>query len=79
MSFYPKFGGESAPSKDVSVRERGVAFSAYEGWAVFLLHLWMCTPHATSSESLQARKGGVEYACMVWSDPVVLASRKICM
>ena len=45
----------------------------------FLLHLWLCTPHATSSESLLARKGVVEYACIVWSDPVVLASRKIWM
>ena len=37
-----------------------------------LLHLWMCTPHATSSESLLARKGDVEYACIVWSDPMFL-------
>ncbi len=43
----------------------------------FLLHLWMCTLHATSSESLMARKGVVEYACIVWSDLVVLASCKI--
>jgi len=43
----------------------------------FLLHLWMCTTHATSSESLLARKGVVEYACIVWSDLVVLASCKI--
>jgi hypothetical protein len=33
----------------------------------FHLHLWICTPHATSSESLLARKGGVEYACIVLS------------
>ena len=39
----------------------------------FLLHLWMCTPHATSIESLLTRKGVVEYACIVWSDHVVLA------
>ena len=43
----------------------------------FLLHLWMCTPHATSSESLLARKGDVEYACIVWYDPVVLASLRM--
>ncbi len=43
----------------------------------FLLHLWMHTPHATSSESRLARKGAVEYACIVWSDPVVLALCKI--
>jgi hypothetical protein len=43
----------------------------------FLLHLWMCTPHATSSESLLARKCVVEYACIVWSDPVVLALYRI--
>jgi len=43
----------------------------------FLLHLWMCTPHAISRESLLARKVTVEYACIVWSDPVVLASCKI--
>jgi len=40
----------------------------------FLLQLWICTPHATSRESLMARKGAVEYAWIVWSDPVVLAS-----
>ena len=39
----------------------------------FILHMWMWTPHATSSEYLVARKGVVEYACIVWSDPVVLA------
>ena len=43
----------------------------------FILHLWMCTPHATSSESLLARKGVVEYACIVWSDLVVLALCRI--
>ncbi len=37
----------------------------------------MCTPHATSSESLLARKGAVEYACIVLSDPAVLVPRKI--
>ncbi len=77
MAFNYEFGGESATSKDVCVCEREIAFSAYEGWAVFPLHLWMCTPHATSSESLLARKGVVEYVCIVWSDPVVRASRKI--
>ena len=43
----------------------------------FRLHmwicLWMCVPHAASSESLLALKGAVEYACIVWSDPEVLA------
>ena len=43
----------------------------------FLLHLWTCTPHATSSEFLLARKGAVEYAWMVWSEPLVLASFRI--
>ena len=43
----------------------------------FLLHMWMCTPHATSCDSLLARKGVVEYACILWSDLVVLASCKI--
>ena len=43
----------------------------------FLLHLWICTPHATSNESLLARKGAVEYAWIVWSDLVVLASCRI--
>ena len=43
----------------------------------FLLHLCICTPQATSSESLLARYGAVEYACIVWSDPVVLASCRI--
>ncbi len=42
-----------------------------------LLHLWMCTPHATSSESLLTRKGVVEYACIVWSYLVVLALCRI--
>ena len=32
---------------------------------------------ATSSESLLARNGVVEYAWIVWSDPVVLASFRI--
>ena len=40
----------------------------------FLLHLWICTPHATSRESLLARKGDDEYALIVWSDSVALAS-----
>ena len=43
----------------------------------FLLHLWMCTPQATFSEFRLARKGVVEYAWIVWSDPVVLALCRI--
>ena len=43
----------------------------------FLLHLLMCAPHAISSESLLARKGDVEYACIECFDPVVLALRSI--
>ena len=39
----------------------------------FILHLWMCTPHATSKESLLARKGAMKYAWIVWSDREVLA------
>ncbi len=35
MAFNYKFGDESAPSKDVCVRERGIALRADEGWAVF--------------------------------------------
>jgi hypothetical protein len=42
-----------------------------------LLHLWMCNPHAPSTESLEARKGAVDYACMVRSEPVVVASFRI--
>jgi len=42
----------------------------------FLLHMWMCTPHATSRESRLARKGAVEYAWIVKSAPDVLA---LCM
>ena len=44
----------------------------------FLLHLWICTPHATSSESLLARRGAIEYAWIVRYDPVDLASCMIC-
>ncbi len=44
----------------------------------FLLHVWMYTPQATSSESLLALKGVVEYAWMVWSEPLDLASFRIC-
>ena len=43
----------------------------------FLLHLWMCTSHVTSSESLLARKGAIEHACIVWSNLVVLALCRI--
>ena len=41
----------------------------------FLLHLWMCTPHATSSESLLALKGAVDY---VWYEPLNPASFRMC-
>ena len=44
----------------------------------FRLHLCICTPHATSNESLLSRYGAVEYACIVWSDHVVLALCRIC-
>jgi hypothetical protein len=40
----------------------------------FVLHLWMCAPHATYNESLLARKGVVEH---VWSNPEVLALCRI--
>ena len=43
----------------------------------FLLHMWMCTPYATSTEFVQARKGAVEYAWIVWSDPEALALCRI--
>jgi hypothetical protein len=39
----------------------------------------MFTRHATYSESLLARKGDVEYACILWSEPVVLVSCRIWM
>ena len=35
MAFNSELGGESATSKDVCVCERGLAFCAYEGWAMF--------------------------------------------
>ena len=38
----------------------------------FLLHLWMCTPHTTSRESLLALKGAVEYAWIAWSETLAL-------
>jgi hypothetical protein len=77
VAFNSELGGEFATSKDVRVCERGVALSVYEGGAVLFLHMWMCTPQATSNESRLARKGVVEYACIVWSDLVVLASCRI--
>ena len=43
----------------------------------FLLHLWTCTPHATYKESLLDRKGAVEYAWIVYSDPDFLALCRI--
>jgi hypothetical protein len=43
----------------------------------FLLHLRICTPQATSIESILSRKGVVGYACIVWSDLVVIASCRI--
>jgi hypothetical protein len=36
------------------------------GRLCFLLHLWIFTPHGTSSESLLAREGDVEYAWVVF-------------
>jgi hypothetical protein len=44
----------------------------------FLLHMWICTPHATFRDSLLAWKGAVEYAWIVWSGPLVLALFRIC-
>ena len=35
MALNFELGGESATSKYVCVCERGLAFGAYEGWAVF--------------------------------------------
>ena len=35
MAFSSELGGESAASAYVCVCERGLALSAYEGWAVF--------------------------------------------
>jgi hypothetical protein len=54
-------------SQDACVCKRELAFFHMKDGLCFLLHLWMCTPHATSSESLLARKGVVEYACFAWS------------
>jgi hypothetical protein len=39
----------------------------------FLLHLWMCTLHATSKESLLTWRDAVEFAWIVRSDPEALA------
>ena len=79
MAFNSELGGESAASKDVCLCERGITLSAYEeGVVFFFLHLWMCTPQPTSNESLLALKVAVEYAWMVWSEPLVLASSRIC-
>ena len=77
MVFSSELGGESTASKYVCVCEWGLSLGAYDGWVVFSLHLWMCTPRATSREFLLARKGAVEYAWIMWSDPVVLASCRI--
>ncbi len=74
MAFNSELGSESTTSKDVCVCERGIGFSAYVVGLCFLWHVWMCTPYATSSESLLARKGIVEYTRIVWSDLVVLSS-----
>ena len=51
----------------------GLAFCAFEGWVVFPFASLEVYAHATSSKSLLARKGVVEYAWIVWSDPEVLA------
>ena len=35
MAFNSELGSESATSKDVCACKRGLALSAYEGWAMF--------------------------------------------
>ena len=75
MAFNSELGGESAASKYVCLFVSGNWHLVHmrDHGLCFLLHLWMCTPRATSIESLLTRKGVVEYACVVWSDLVVLA------
>jgi hypothetical protein len=77
VAFGSELGGESTASEYVRVCEWGLALGAYERRAICFLHLWMCTPHATSTESLLVRKGAVDYACIVWSEPLVLVSLRI--
>jgi hypothetical protein len=77
VTFNSELGGEFAASKYVCVCERRLVLGALRDGLCLLLHLWMWTPHATASKYLLARKGVVEYACIVWSEPLVLASCKI--
>ena len=77
MAFNSERGGESADSKYVCICERGSVLGAYEGWAVFSFTFVDVYSPSTSIESFLARKGVVEYACIVWSELVVLASCRI--
>ena len=43
----------------------------------FLLLLCTWTPHVTSSESLRALYGAVEYPWMMWSAPISLVLRSM--
>ena len=79
MTFSSELGGESATPKYVCVFVSGDWHLVHMSDELsFLLHLWISTPHATSSESLLYLKGDVEYAWIVWSEPLVLASFRIC-
>ncbi len=74
MSFYSEFCRVSAAFKDVCVLLKGDwHFEHVVIGPFFLLHMCTWTPHATSSASRRARKGVVEYACIVWSAPLSLA------
>jgi hypothetical protein len=78
VAFNSELGGESASSKYVCVFvSRDWHLVHMRDRLCFLLHLWMCTPHASSIESLLAWKVVLEHACIVWSDPMVLASCRI--
>ena len=77
MSVRSELSIVSTASHNVCVCERGLAFLHMRDGMCFLLHLWMCTPHATSNVYRLARKGVVEYACIVWFDSEFLALCRI--
>ena len=78
MALNSELNGVSAASQDVCVFISGDwHFVHMRDELCFLLYLWICTPHATSSESLLVRKGDAEYACIVWFDPEVLVLCRI--
>ena len=79
MAFSSELCNESIASKYVCVFVSGDWHLVHIRVELcFILHLWMCTPHATSMESLLPLKGAIEYAWIVWYEPLVLASLRIC-